>query len=258
MLEDCLIESRRSRRTRKPLTLFVSVITHGSLVAALVLIPLFQEQLLPQVAMFEPLRPPEIHVRVTELVPTAHEAATAAAAPAPSELIAPIAIPKEIAHVVDAPIANTQGFNIAGPGSNNSGFSLVNLIGPEIGTRVPTPPPPPPTPPPAPPKAPEPAPASTEPVRRSGGVVMANLIHQVMPVYPLLALKSRTPGTVVLEAVITREGTIDPARIRVLSGNVLLNQAAIDAVVQWRYKPTTLSGQTVEVLTTISVNFTLN
>ena len=87
---------------------------------------------------------------------------------------------------------------------------------------------------------------------------MANLIHQVKPVYPLLASKTGRQGVVVLEAVITREGTIDPARLRVLSGDILLKQAAVDAVLQWRYKPTTLSGQTVEVMTTISINFTLN
>ena len=87
---------------------------------------------------------------------------------------------------------------------------------------------------------------------------MSNLLRQVTPVYPVLAVKSRTQGIVVLEAVITREGTIDPARIRVISGHVLLNQAAIDAVVQWRYRPTLLNREPVEVLTTISVNFSFN
>ena len=87
---------------------------------------------------------------------------------------------------------------------------------------------------------------------------MSNLVHQVQPVYPVLAQKTRTQGVVLLEAVIMRDGTIDPARIRVVTGNVLLNEAAIQAVKQWRYKPTLLSGEPVEIITTITINFTFN
>ena len=92
----------------------------------------------------------------------------------------------------------------------------------------------------------------------SEGVVLSNLIHTVKPAYPRLAVISRTQGTVILEAVITREGTIDKSRLRVLTGSPLLVPAAVEAVEQWRYRPTLLSGKPVEVLTTITVNFTLN
>jgi len=68
-----------------------------------------------------------------------------------------------------------------------------------------------------------------------------------------------TQGAVIPEAVITREGTIDPSRLRVLqTASPLLTPAALEAVKQWRYRPTTLNGQAVEVLTTITINFTLN
>jgi protein TonB len=74
-----------------------------------------------------------------------------------------------------------------------------------------------------------------------------------------LAVVTRSQGTVILEAVITREGMIDPARLRVLqSASPLLTPAAIEAVKQWRYRPTLLNGQPVEILTTITINFTLN
>jgi len=56
-----------------------------------------------------------------------------------------------------------------------------------------------------------------------------------------------------LEAVISKDGAID--NLRVISGHPLLTQAAIDAVRQWRYKPTLLNGEPVEVVTTITVNF---
>jgi len=70
---------------------------------------------------------------------------------------------------------------------------------------------------------------------------------------------TRSQGKVILEAVITREGAIDPARLRVLeTASPLLTPAAIEAVKQWRYRPTLLNGQPVEILTTITINFTLN
>ena len=88
--------------------------------------------------------------------------------------------------------------------------------------------------------------------------MQSNLIHMVKPEYPRLAMIARAQGTVILEAVITKNGTIDPTRLRVLSGHPLLTPAAVEAVQQWRYRPTTLNGQTLEILTTITVNFSLN
>jgi protein TonB len=63
---------------------------------------------------------------------------------------------------------------------------------------------------------------------------------------------------VILEAVITREGLIDKSRLRVLDGHQMLRAAAVEAVEQWRYRPTLLNGKPVEILTTITVNFTMN
>ena len=60
-------------------------------------------------------------------------------------------------------------------------------------------------------------------------------------------------GVVVLEAEISKEGTID--NLKVITGHPLLIQAAIDAVKQWRYKPTMLNNEPVPVVTTITVNF---
>jgi protein TonB len=79
------------------------------------------------------------------------------------------------------------------------------------------------------------------------------LLTQVKPVYPPLAKQARIQGVVLLEAVISKDGAID--NLRVISGHPLLTQAAIDAVKQWRYKPTLLNGEPVEVVTTITVNF---
>jgi periplasmic protein TonB len=82
-----------------------------------------------------------------------------------------------------------------------------------------------------------------------------SLIRKVQPIYPALARSARIQGVVVLQAAISREGTIE--NLHVLSGHPMLTAAAIDAVRQWRYRPYVLNGMPVEVETQITVNFSL-
>ena len=98
------------------------------------------------------------------------------------------------------------------------------------------------------------APAATQHV--SSGVMQGMLIYKVIPTYPVVAQAIRASGTVVLQATISRNGSIE--NLRVVEGPAMLRQAALDAVKQWRYKPYMLNGQPVEVETTVDVNFTLN
>jgi len=81
------------------------------------------------------------------------------------------------------------------------------------------------------------------------------ILRRVEPIYPHLATVTRTQGAVVLHAIISREGTIE--QLQVLSGHPLLDQAALDAVKQWRFRPYILNGQPIEVETEITVNFIL-
>ena len=97
--------------------------------------------------------------------------------------------------------------------------------------------------------------AAPSKVRVSSGVAQGLLIHQVKPAYPSLAMQARIQGTVVLQAVIAKDGTVQD--LRVVSGHPLLVPAALDAVKLWRYKPYLLNDQPVEVDTQINVNFTL-
>ena len=90
-------------------------------------------------------------------------------------------------------------------------------------------------------------------VRVSSGVVQGLLIHQVTPQYPPPARQARIQGTVVLLAVIGKDGTVQT--LHVLSGHSMLIQAAMDAVRQWRYKPYYLNGEPVEVESQININF---
>jgi len=86
-----------------------------------------------------------------------------------------------------------------------------------------------------------------------GEVVMTKL---VAPVYPPLARQARIQGTVVLHAVISKDGSIEG--LTLISGHPMLAPAAIEAVKQWRYKPYLLNGEPVEVDTEVLVNFTLS
>ena len=81
------------------------------------------------------------------------------------------------------------------------------------------------------------------------------LIFQPKPEYPPLAKMARIQGTVRLDAVISKDGTIQD--LKVISGHPLLVKAALEAVQRWRYQPTLLNGDAVEVATEIDVNFTL-
>ncbi len=97
--------------------------------------------------------------------------------------------------------------------------------------------------------------ADKHPLKLSGPVVEAQLISRIEPHYPPLAIQTRQEGTVVLHAIISRDGRI--SALEVVSGSPFFVQAALDAVRQWRYRPTLLNGEPVEVETTITVEFRL-
>ena len=105
---------------------------------------------------------------------------------------------------------------------------------------------------------PHPVPATPkQPIRVSNGVQAAKLLSQPKPLYPALARSARISGTVHLQAIIGRDGTI--RNLQLVGGPPLLSgAAALDAVRRWVYQPTLLNGEPVEVFTEIEVNFTLN
>jgi TonB family protein len=94
-----------------------------------------------------------------------------------------------------------------------------------------------------------------ETLKISQGVSQGLLIKKVAPVYPPRALKAHMQGSVQLLATISKDGDI--TKVKVLNGEPLLAQAAVDAVKQWKYKPYYLNSQPMEIQTQITVNFTL-
>jgi periplasmic protein TonB len=92
-------------------------------------------------------------------------------------------------------------------------------------------------------------------VNISAGVAQGMILQKTQPVYPPIAKAARVSGTVVLQAMISKSGTIE--NLRVISGPAMLQSAAMDAVRSWRYRPYLLNNEPVEVETTINVIFSL-
>jgi protein TonB len=152
-----------------------------------------------------------------------------------NQLTAPTKIPKNILQVAEkeAPAAS---FGVAGmEGMGSSG----GVIGSVFGT------------------APVPKVKAEAPkkIAISSGVATGLLLQKVQPIYPAIAKAARVSGTVVLQATISKSGTIE--NLRVVSGPAMLQQAAMDAVRNWRYKPYLLNGDPVEVDTQVNVIFSL-
>jgi periplasmic protein TonB len=251
MLENSLLESSGRQKSRKPITVVVSTMVHIGAIGVVVLIPLIQTQAITappiDMSLWAPKAPVPIAIDVTTVRPRGQKYTQ----PDRNILIQPETIPAQIAST-DKPIPAPDYLPAVQP-TDRVGDLLVQLINSKTETAViPLAPPPPAPAIPAPP----PAPADIAPVRRGGVVQQANLIYQVNPVYPELAKLTRVQGVVMMEAIISKEGAIES--LRVLTGHPLLDRAAMDAVKQWRYRPTFLNGEPVEVITTITVTFSLH
>jgi len=104
--------------------------------------------------------------------------------------------------------------------------------------------------------APPDAVAATMRIQVSGGVAAGMLQYSKVPAYPPEAHSNHISGTVVLQGTIGQDGKIK--KLKALSGPKELQQAAVEAVLQWRYRPYLLNGKPVEVMTTINVVFNLS
>jgi protein TonB len=159
---------------------------------------------------------------------------------------APTVIPRTINQTRDNEPPPAAVGVVGGVPGGVPGGSTLGVLGGVIGSvlqQAAPPPPPPPTP------------QAPKRIRVGGQVESAKLIFQPKPDYPPLAKMARIQGTVRLDAIISKDGTIQ--NLKVISGHPLLVKAALEAVERWRYQPTMLNGDAVEVATEIDVNFTL-
>jgi protein TonB len=223
------------------------------IVAALIIVPLYttgtihlnEYHEIPVVAPPPPLAPPP--------APAGHTVALHITRPnaklnySLQKLTAPTAIPKNVASSSDN-VAQTapelEGVPGGGPGGVPGGVigGVLGGLSGGTGTSVPTPPP---------------APQLVRKVVRVGsGVKPPRQTYSADPVYPPLARETHIRGTVVVDAVIDEHGNVVQARV--VSGHPLLMDAALKAVLLWKYEPTTLNGQPVSVELQVQVQFKLN
>jgi protein TonB len=97
-----------------------------------------------------------------------------------------------------------------------------------------------------------------QPVRVGGNVMSASLVKKAAPIYPSDMKAQGLEASVVLQTTISTEGVPSSFSLQSAGVNQEFVDAAIEAVKEWRYKPTLLNGEPVEVLTTVTINFTLS
>ncbi len=102
------------------------------------------------------------------------------------------------------------------------------------------------------------APSEPGAIQVGGSVQQTKIIHMVRPAYPPVAKAAGIEGAVLLEAVIAADGSLRSLRVMNSQIDSDLAKSAVEAVSQWRYQPTLLNGQPVDVITQITVNFTLS
>jgi protein TonB len=228
-------------QTRRPWTVAISLALQTAVIAVALIVPLLHVASLdlPQkLPILLPYQKVDLKVK-PEVKPAPNRTPALVRHIFPVTLSqGPTSIPRHIDMTPDAPeIANSAPTGTAGP---IGAFLTGVAIAPPIAKAAVV-------------KSPPSLPAA--PVHVGGEVQAAKLIFGPKPTYPALGRATRTQGTVRIQAVIGRDGSI--GHLQVVSGPPLLVAAALEAVQQWRYQPTLLNGQPVEVITEIDVNFTL-
>jgi periplasmic protein TonB len=225
---------------RRPSVLLVSILLHGALLVLLATADMwspitnwptphevlaFSEKRLVRIEDIELPRPP--HASVANAPATSAGAAISESAP----VVPPSGVEPETTR------QGGFGSSAFSDSIDATGTGAIEGIGP------PSVPPPPPQQP-------------VAPIRLSSGIRAPEKIVHVAPAYPALARASRVQGVVIIEAIIDSRGNVESARL--LRSIALLDQAALDAVHQWKFTPTRLNGVAVPIIMTVTVNFKLS
>jgi protein TonB len=210
-------------------TVPLSILTHTILIVLFIAIPLFVSDALPtpaSVLVFAAPPPPPV-----------------ASVPAPDVKPQPVTDAPELNPDV-APQTAPQGFAPELPPTLTKLVrGLVENIKPGGNTLLGGPP------------AVSSPPTPVAPIRVGGVIKAPGKIRDAIPIYPTIAKAAHVQGTVYLEATIAKDGTVKD--LKLLSAPSMLDDAALTAVRQWRYTPSLLNGEPVEVLMTVTVRFAL-
>lgn len=207
----------------------LSIATHAAIIGLIIVVPLTVSGAFPTPSS----------VLVFTLPP--------ASAPPPPAIVRAAPAPSTQPRAMDVTVAPVDEPSVTGPepAPAPSMAPLVNIARPsaavDVGIRSLIPPPP--------------TPAPRGPVRAGGLVQAPRKIFDVAPTYPSIAKAARVEGAVVVEAIIGKDGVVRDARV--LESIAMLDTAALEAVRLWRYTPTTLNGEAVDVVIVVTVRFQL-
>jgi protein TonB len=170
----------------------------------------------------------------TKAAPSSNSAAPSSAQPAAPETAAPPIILKNgsTKSSVKPPVADAAAPSMVGLAAGGSDGNLSNLTAGDDAAKP-----------------------VLQTLTISQGVSQGLLLKKVQPAYPPTALRMRIEGPVKLMATVGKSGSV--SEVKVVSGDQLLTQSALDAVKQWKYKPYLLNGDPVEIQTEITINFKL-
>lgn len=236
---------------RDTVPLVISIATHVLAIGAIAAVPLLYVATelpeVPDVLAFVAAPPPPPPPPPPAPPSPAAPRAKPVSKPVPVNVrAAPVEPPREIVREpIEVEAIGEEGV----PGGVEGGVPGGILGGVVGGIVLPDVAPPPPPPPP-------PAPVDRGPVRVGGAITAPALISRVEPVYPPLASRAQVQGVVILEAVVDRQGSVED--VKVLRSIPLLDAAAVEAVMQWRYSPLRLNGQPERFVLTVTVSFRLN
>ena len=240
MFEQTFLQTRA--KTRKPWTVVASLSAQFGMIAVVLLIPLLHPETMrmPDVPKVRNISTWIIQPPIPQRV-VARTLSIATRSPGHRFFYAPTPHPTA-GPQIEVPAAESVSTEWSGPAAwFSSSVPIANVLPPATVVK-----------PPVPPAA---VIAAAGPRRVGGDVAAAKLQFGPRPAYPQIALAVHSQGTVKLEAIIAADGSIK--NLRLLSGPPLLVKAAMEAVAQWKYQPTLLNGIAVEVVTEISVNFSL-
>jgi protein TonB len=251
ILKGCLVESDPAviarERQAKRRALVVAIILQVLLVGLLVLAPLLGAvERLPATVVFRtPVPPYKGGPKPSEVT---HEKQLGPRKPlvvtSRSGLVVPTHIPPKVVNVIDPPEVLAAQPEPSGSGTDIGRPEGVIDLDASSNRRAVVP------------KPPEAVAAKPKgPMVVPPAVQEARLVYRAEPKYPPLPLQARMEGKVVLRAVIAKDGTIQS--LEVVSGHPLFIEASREAIGRWRYQPTLLHGEPVEVETVITVVFTL-
>lgn len=235
-LSSCLVEGdpaqiTRNRRLRRR-SLLLSVVLQFAVLTGLVLVPLLSKTEPLPVGIVMPMPPyhrPASAVINNHPHPTPPKPGLSFCLTCP-----PVLPPRATTNTPVETIQEPTGIGEYGPGPQCIGCIPLDSALPQ----------------PAVPRAPTPS------IVHVTHIDPALLTHRIEPVYPALAIQTRHEGTVELHAIIADDGSV--RSLQVLEGDAFFYQSALDAVRQWRYRPTFLNGVPVEVDTHITVIYRLN